>query len=296
MNPRQRAIFDRQFNLPTVGVLAAELRCNASVKLYPDGSALFTVADHDIFQVRGYQQHRDKEREQRGSAALTPAQRADNIRRAQRRARAAAFDIAVSSDFDLFVTLTLDQNKCDRYNAPEILRHLRYWLDNNVRRHGLRYLLVPEYHKDGAIHFHALFNDCLPLVDSGTVEYHGRPRRPTSDADRQRMIDDGGHVVYNLPAWGWGFTTAIKLYGNLDAAAGYVVKYITKSDEKIGGRWYCSGGDIKRADVLSADIDFNAASGIAEPVYLREMGVSIVRFRVGKEVLDDVCEALAKRV
>lgn len=60
-----------------------------------------------------------------------------------------------------------------------------------------------------------------------------------------------------MTEWRFGFSTAIELYGNYKSAVGYVCKYISKETEKIGGRWYYSGGALKRPDVVLTDVDFN---------------------------------------
>lgn len=169
------------------------------------------------------------------------ARRRASLERAKRRARVAVRDLGLCNDFRYFVTLTLDKEKIDRYDPKEVVRHLNHWLDNNVRRRGLRYVLVPEHHKDGAIHFHGFFNDALEAVDSGHK-------------------DRDGHTVYNLPGWGWGFSTAIELYGERAAAVAYCCKYIAKAQEKIGGRWYYSGGDLRKPAVEWCDVDYAAVS------------------------------------
>lgn len=168
--------------------------------------------------------------------------------------------------FRYFVTLTLNAEVVDRYDMPTITKRLNTWLDNNVRRRGLAYVLVAERHKDGAIHFHGLFNDALPVVDSG---HH----------------DTGGHRIYNLPRWGYGFSTAIELYGDYDKAVGYVCKYIGKGDEKIGGRWYFSGGDLRRPEVEYFDLSIRDAEEM-ENAYafdIPEAGLSFVQFRTTQE-------------
>ena len=65
---------------------------------------------------------------------------------------------------------------------------------------------------------------------------------------------NGGKIVYNLPRWTLGFTTAIELYGEYTAAVAYVCKYIGKEGEKPAGRWYYSGGDLCEPEVLFAEI------------------------------------------
>jgi hypothetical protein len=161
--------------------------------------------------------------------------------------------MAYCTPFRWFVTLTLNAERVNRYNVADITRKLSQWADNQVRRAGLAYILVPERHRDGAIHFHGLFTDALAVEDSGTIDTgSGKPRRPRSEAERSRWLAAGGHVVYNLPAWTLGYTTAIELYGERRAAVGYVCKYIGKQMQqggKIGGRWYYSGGALLRPQV-----------------------------------------------
>lgn len=203
--------------------------------------------------------------------ALAARQRASR-ERAQRRARIAVRDLGLSNDWAYFVTLTLDAQRIDRYDPVEVVKHLNHWLDNRVRRDGLAYVLVPEHHKDGAIHFHGFFNDALPVVDSG---HH----------------DQGGHTVYNLPAWGWGFSTAIALYGELAAAVGYCCKYVAKQQEKIGGRWYYSGGKLQRPAVEWCDVDFDALADCqdAEPFTIDGLPWSrFVRLRANKNLEEKV--------
>lgn len=196
--------------------------------------------------------------------ALREADRAAlNLDRAKRRARAAVHDLAMASDMAYFVTLTLNREKVDRYDMKEITRKLNSWLDNQVRRHGLAYVLVPERHKDGAVHFHGFFNDALEVVDSGHK-------------------DAGGHTVYNLPAWSLGFTTAIPLYGEKRAAVAYCCKYVSKAQEKIGGRWYYSGGSLQRPRIEYADVpfaDFAAQTG-AQKFQLAELECAVLSIKI----------------
>lgn len=151
----------------------------------------------------------------------------DSLERSKRRARKKVFDYAMCNpDLDVFITFTLDGNKIDRYDYKSVIKKLNVWLDNRVRRNGLKYIFVAEHHKDGAIHFHGVVNrQAVKLVDSG-------------------KYDTGGHKVYNVKDWGLGFSTAIECYGDRASVCKYITKYITKSGEKVGGRWYYSGGDL----------------------------------------------------
>ena len=246
----------------------------ARLKAYPGGRVEVLVCDRPIFGGDGWEEH-GKERRARGRKKDREEPQDHDVERAVRRARAQVRDLALCNPFRWFVTLTLDKSRVNRYDMAEITRHLNHWLDNQVRRKGLAYVLVPERHKDGAVHFHGFFNDALEAVDSGTVSLPGqkRPRRPRSARQRAEWLEQGGHPVYNLPAWSWGFTMAIELYGEYDRAVGYVCKYIGKGMEaspngdaapaKVGGRWYYSGGALARPEVTYADLELREA--MAEP-------------------------------
>lgn len=240
---------------------------NCRVKRYPDGSAEIVAAagpfgggevrreprrydgdaSSDPFRPKTAAEReadyelleREAIQDEDGSEARARAERTARAsrERAQRRARVAVRDLGLCNDWEYFVTLTLDPARINRYDPAEVVRHLNHWLDNRVRRDGLCYVLVPEHHRDGAIHFHGFFNGALAAVDSGHK-------------------DKRGHTVFNLPAWGWGFSTAIRLYGERAAAVGYCCKYIAKQQEKIGGRWYYSGRALRRPEVSWSDVDF----------------------------------------
>ena len=227
----------------------SQIEHNTRVKIYPDGTKDIMVCTRSCFREQGWEA---ADREPFRAKALPPDTQASepeavldeysntcsNTKRAQRRARAAVREIALCNPFSYFVTLTLDKEKIDRYDMKVITRKLNDWLGNRVRRNGLAYVLVPERHQDGAIHFHGFFNNALKVVESG-------------------HFDKNGHVIYNLPAWDFGFTTAIELYGDYHSAVGYVCKYIGKQGEKPGGRWYYSGGALAKPEVHLLDTDWD---------------------------------------
>lgn len=221
------------------------------IKVYPDGSRELMAASRPIFRAEGWEAREPSPKGRREGGG-------GDVARAMRRARGQVRDLALSNPFTHFVTLTLDQNQVDRYDMAAITRKLNAWLSNQVQRRGLRYVLVPERHKDGAIHFHGFFNDVLERSDSGTVipPGGGRPRRPRSRAQRAQWLAEGGRVVWNLPGWSLGFTTALELVGEYPRAVSYVCKYIGKQGDKPGGRWYYSGGPLDRPAVELAPLDW----------------------------------------
>ena len=132
-----------------------DLRHNAIVYSYPDGKQDIICASAQIFMESGWELS-DKWDSVPRPAAREAGKKSDgeNMLRSMRRARAKLRRLALANDFRYFVTLTLDSQRIDRYDGAAVVRALSRWADNMVRRCGLRYILVPELHKDGAFHFH----------------------------------------------------------------------------------------------------------------------------------------------
>lgn len=271
---------------------------NSLTKSYLDGSKQMILATKPVFRAPGWER---SELDKQNSCALSDVSQKmvdaetaagkiieavemsiwelerleerehDNLDRALRRARVKVRDYALSTPMVWFVTLTLDKHKVDRYDVDAMTLHLKVWLDHMVQRKGLAYVMVPELHKDGAIHYHALMTDSLDYVDSGTIIPRGedKPRRPRSNAQRMAWLRHGGRIVYNLPQWPYGYTTALRIEGYYERAVTYVSKYISKGHDlgraprKVGGRWYYHGGKLGKPDVEYMDCDFAAVCELA---------------------------------
>lgn len=239
-------------SLPEFVKTADMIRHNAIVYKYGNGCVDIIAARWAMFREPGWEAAGDEAEDERAKPAARAAGKksegADMVR-SMRRARAKLRRLALANEFEYFVTLTLDQTRIDRYDPKIITKALNTWLDNMVRRHGLRYILVPERHKDGALHFHGFFaGKNLPAVDSGHKDSCGEP-------------------VYNLPQWGYGFSTAIRLRGEYPRAVAYVCKYIGKQQgQRPMGRWYYSGGALKEPPKLYADLDFDELSNKTDSI------------------------------
>lgn len=186
----------------------------------------------------------------------------ENILRSKRRAKNKLFDIICCNRFDWFVTLTLDRKNIDRNDYTAIIKKLNNYLDNRVRRNGLYYVGVPELHKNGGFHFHFLMNDVLKLEHSGTYirPTGGKPVRADTVKRSGFSLSDCKDV-YNIQDWTLGFTTAIHTYGDIEAVGNYVGKYITKGENKVGGRWYYSGGKLQKPFFTYSRVNFGEFVG-----------------------------------
>lgn len=247
---------------PLFHAAASGIKSTCKVLIYPGGIRDYIASSSPDFGPGGWEAAEDWSHAKQAPPAAgrkerdTAGAQAEDVERSLRRARAKVRRLALANNFRWFVTLTLDPGKVDSHDGAAVVRKLNAWLSNQVQRAGLKYLLVPERHKKGGIHFHGFFSDSVKAVDSGTIVPPGgsKPRRPRSEAQRAEWLRNGGRVVYNLPGWTLGFTTAQALYGEYPAAVAYVCKYIGKEGEKPAGRWYYSGGDLREPEVAYAEI------------------------------------------
>jgi len=140
-----------------------------------------------------------------------------NVYRSMIRTKNKVYDYAMANTWDYFLTITLDKQKIDRYNYTIISKKISKQF-NNIKSKGvapnLKYILVPEQHKDGAWHFHALISNI------GNLRLNDSLRRVN------------GLPIYNIPNFTFGFTTCLKIYNN-SGISQYITKYITKDLTKI---------------------------------------------------------------
>ena len=217
-----------------IHVPAPDVKYYGKIIKYPGGFCDLMASEKPIFSKSGFEKS-GKPSGFDGDHQKEIAGKITDIDRSMRRAKANLRRLALANDFRWFVTLTLDPQKVDTHDGNAVVKKLNVWCSNMVQRYGLKYILVPERHKKGGIHFHGFFSDCLNAVPSG-------------------HFDKSGHPIFNLPQWSLGFTTAIELYDDYQKAVGYVCKYIGKQGEKPAGRWYYSGGDLKQPEILLCDL------------------------------------------
>lgn len=134
-----------------------------------------------------------------------------NLSKSFVRTKKRVYDYVRSNKWEWFLTLTFAPDKVNRYDYLEVSEKLHYWFSNMKKKcPDMKYLVVPEQHKDGAFHFHGLFAnvDGLRFVDSGKKDKQGR-------------------VIFNVGKYRLGFTTATRIE-HTGKASSYLMKYITK--------------------------------------------------------------------
>lgn len=169
------------------------------------------------------------------------------------RAKNKIIEIGYCNDFDYFVTLTIDKDKQDRFDLREYIKDLGYMIQNlNARTNAqIRYILIPERHKNGAWHLHGLMTGFHPDMLQQFVKEDPR-KLPV------RILDGlkNGETLYEWLDYSkrFGFCTLSKIR-NREAALHYILKYINKevtlSIKELGQHiYYCSKG-LKRAEVIA---------------------------------------------
>lgn len=151
-------------------------------------------------------------------------------------------DIVLCNDFELFCTFTFDPKKVDRYNYGHCQSKMSRWLHHQRQNSyevgkEFKYLIIPEKHKDGAYHFHALISGY-----TGTLH-------------RSKCVSGSGRPVYNLTSFRSGFTTAVEIDDKAGVSS-YVTKYITKSfvREFNRRRFQCSRNLTRPTRTLNSSI------------------------------------------
>lgn len=261
---------------------------NTKIKKYPDGSQTIIYCDYPIFRDPYAEKHssdlpyiptdenlcflpapdvtspsyslRHKHVPEVRSSPVNDKIYLGNIKRAKDK----IFDIVMCNKWDYFFTGTFNDKIVGENTASNLLKPLQNWLRNMSYRYGLKYLLVAEYSPlNHRIHFHGLMNSALDMVDSGTrlCVGHSKPIK-LSTVKRLHIPDTDARIVYNIPSWRFGFSTAIPVTGEPIQLARYITKYITKDCEKIFGNFYWSSRNIIRDPeiILCHTDDFESIS------------------------------------
>jgi len=185
-----------------------------------------------MYRVTSYKYGFDPNKTKNKSKSLklkSEADKEDSLQVSVRRTRRTISDYVRCNTFDLFVTFTFDPKKVDRYDLLGTYLKMQRWLHRQQRKYdNFKYIIVPERHKDGAIHFHALFGGYEGILKKTRVIQNNRR-------------------VYNINAFKFGVTNAQYLDEDIDKTTAYVCRYITKDMELISNcrRYWSSKNLVK---------------------------------------------------
>lgn len=159
-------------------------------------------------------------------------------------------DYVLCNDFDCFWTITFGD---DRYDYEVAFSKMSKWLRKMKDKYGkFNYIIIPELHKDGAIHFHGVTGGF-----KGNIIYSGVKHKKVK--------------VYNCVDWEHGFTTITKMRSR-EKCATYVTKYFTKEMQNSivgkGKKKYWSSRGLRLPAVTYSDIDLGKN---LEPNYVNDV-------------------------
>jgi len=150
------------------------------------------------------------------------------------RAKSRIFELAYCNRWDLFITLTLDPLLYDRHNLSGWHKELTKWINNYDTRNctKIKFLLIPEQHKDGAWHIHGLL---MGLPADHLEKNHN------------------GYLDWLPYRKKFGYCSIDKIK-NHEAVSKYITKYISKNladcvKEINAHMYYCSRG-LERATLI----------------------------------------------
>lgn len=149
------------------------------------------------------------------------------------RTRSVIFQLAFCNDWDFFFTGTIDPAKYNRYQWKDYYTAFTQWLRDYRKKYhcDIKYMFVPELHKDGAVHIHGFVRG-IP---------QDRLRLFIPGLEPQDLVNKG---YLNWPDYQkkFGFCSLGSIE-NLEATAHYVTKYIT---EDLGRSAVDFGGHLHR--------------------------------------------------
>jgi hypothetical protein len=155
------------------------------------------------------------------------------------RAKREIIDIALSNNWDYMLTQTISPKYHDRYNTEQQKNLLIKTLKNFRERYDpqLAFILIPETHKDGAIHFHGLLKFNIPEQHLDYVK-----ERNGTQIFKHKLLDKRG------------FNELAKIYNHQEFVTYYITKYITKSvKSKITDKRYYRSQNLDKPQKLYLD-------------------------------------------
>lgn len=185
------------------------MKVRSKIKTYPDGTKFIYNYDQPFqinYNLREFEKKIGRVKTEEERKRDLEESRRSNLFKTKRKVK----DYVLSNEFTQFWTFTFGT---EREDDERCFSRMRDWLKNQRRKHGpFIYLLVPERHKTGEIHFHGVLGGYPgELVDSG--------------------VKHEGNIVYNAVDWRHGYNTVTKIRSQ-EKAASYMTKYIVKDMDK----------------------------------------------------------------
>lgn len=197
-------------------------------------------------------------KEEGGAGGLSKQDEQDYLEKSINRTKTRISDYILCNDFTHFVTFTFDRKNSkvkseeDRHDFRKMSKLLMTWVNteqvNHFRRHGkkFKYLIVPERHKNGAWHFHAVFQGYKNEIEDF---YSSKNKYLTVDEIRSKNKKPKNQRGF-LPRYTLGRSEIAPVKDKFRMSS-YIKKYITKEliQEKNKKRYWASR-NLKLPEVI----------------------------------------------
>lgn len=194
------------------------------------------------------------------------------------RAKSMIYDLINSNNWDYFITLTIDPKKAnelkiDPKNIRQVTNYITKFFRNQNRKHdnNIKYVLIPEYHKNGNVHIHGVvkgirkkdltkaLNNQEYLIDENGIVKLDEYGKPIKNKYYKTPLIRKGNQVYNYPSFSLGFTDFEEIR-HKERIGSYCTKYINKDLEKrcneFGAHLYlCSKGLERTKKVVTKELE-----------------------------------------
>ena len=200
---------------------------------------------HDVYTVKQYGEHTVKiaycstmreagwedDRVHKVKCSVNDDKLSNNLARA----KSTVQEYALCNSWDWWCTFTIDKEKHDRYDLDAIMRAFGEWIHNYNRKrpeYKVKYVVVPEKHKDGAWHFHGFI-------------------KGIRHADL--YVNENGYMSWKQYEKKFGYISMSQIE-DLDKASSYILKYMTKDSERnvteLNKHLYYASKGLERATEL----------------------------------------------
>lgn len=168
------------------------------------------------------------------------------------RSKARIFELAICNEFTYFCTFTQDKEKRNRFDIKEFRKDLAQ-LVRNINRNRpenekIKYLMIPEQHKNGAWHIHGLF---MGLCDKDLRAFTLSEKLPQNIRKQLKS----GEKVFDWARYSkkFGYFTCTEIKDHT-ACSKYITKYISKDLQQTirsaGEHLFFASQGLKGREVL----------------------------------------------
>lgn len=194
----------------------------------------------------------DIEKRREEKIEKNPQKLANNISRA----KSTIYELALCNDWDYFCTFTLDKEKYDRYDLEKFHKDFTQKIRDLNKKEGynIKFLLIPEKHKDGAWHMHGLV---AGISAEDVLEFTEDRALPKYINDKLQRNEKVCYWKTYQDKFGFCILEEIK---NIYKVSAYITKYICKDLDKSikeinAHLYYCSRGLSRATEITRGFID-----------------------------------------